>query len=636
MQNRILTILFLFATILSALAEEERSYSELEEVEVYGEQQHQLSDFSEAAHYQADTLLINNQRHSSLADFIAQHTPYVVKQNGNGMMTTLSLRGTSASHTQALWDDINISPLTMGQTDYSTLPIFFFDGIDIFPGGESALFGNAIGGAVSLSSKNDFTQRRSLILQQDLGSYGKSFSGIKLNLGNSIIQNRTSIFYNRCENNFTVHFRDEIFRQKNASYNNYGALNETEWRVNSKHLIGAKLWFTKYNRELQPMMQNNDDPSKYEQIDDQSAKAILFHELNGKWLHLRNKVAWVNDREHFQGDLIATHDLMLLSNARRRFKRVMIEVGGELHYIKPEVYAYKSGVEEWRGAIFLLSKFTPCQWLSLHGNLRQSFVTSMGIPFSPAFGFEAKPFSQERFVWALGGNIARNTKVPTLNDRYWGDYANKQLTAESAFNLEAKSRWELRLKRYKGNLSATLYRNDVDNWIMWMPRGVVWKPTNIEEVLARGVEVESRHSFPISKLENSLSFSFNHSFTEIQKGFQNMHPFLGHQMPLTPQNTFAGFWNIRFKETDLTVSGNYTGERTSSDIFDVLEGYFLMDLSINHTFSFPKKSGSKAKQQITVTLQINNLLDKEYQNLPFRGMPGRNFLAGAKWRIDSK
>lgn len=60
MQNRILTILFLFATILSALAEEERSYSELEEVEVYGEQQHQLSDFSEAAHYQADTLLINN------------------------------------------------------------------------------------------------------------------------------------------------------------------------------------------------------------------------------------------------------------------------------------------------------------------------------------------------------------------------------------------------------------------------------------------------------------------------------------------------------------------------------------------------------------------------------------------------
>ncbi len=639
MQNRILnTILLSLGATLSLHAipdEEEISHYTLDSVSVIGEQTRQLADFSDATFYQADTLLINNQRHTSLADFIAQNTPYVVRQNGNGMMTTLSLRGTSASHTQAIWDDINITPLTMGQTDYSTLPVFFFESIEIFPGGESAVFGNgAIGGAVSLGSGKSSGEGNSLSIQQDLGSYGKSFTGIRANLKGKKVHNKTHLFFDRCENNFPVQFRDETFRQKNASYMNYGLLHEIDAQINNRNLLKGKLWFTRHNREIQPMLQNNQDPSKYEKIDDQSAKAVLSHEYSGRWLHLRNKFAWINDREHFQGDLIATHDIMLQTNARKRFRKALVEVGGDLHYIKPEVYAYKAGVEEWRGALFLLSKVTPHKRITLHGNIRQCFASNLSIPFSPSFGLETTPILGKNILWKLGGNIARNTKVPTLNDRYWGDYANQELTAETAFNLEAKSSWEATIKRGKIFLGATLYRNDVDNWIMWMPRGVIWKPINIEKVLARGVEVEANSTFPICQTTHKLSLSYNHSFTEIQKGFSSMSPFLGHQMPLTPQNTFAGVWSLQYKATDLSISGNYTGERTSSDIYDILEGYFLMDLSINHTFAFPKKRVGKYGQRITLSFQIHNLLDKRYQNLPFRGMPGRNFLGGIKWRME--
>lgn len=640
MQNRILATILLLTGLLSSLhatseGEEMISTYTLDSIHVIGTHERNASDFTGAAPYVADTLLLNNRSSASLADFIAQHTTFVVKQNGNGMMTTLSLRGTSASHTQAIWDDVNITPLTMGQTDYSTLPAFFFDDIKIFPGGESAVFGNgAIGGAVALNTANNSQAKNRLSVQQEIGSYGKSFTGVRMDLGNNRVSNHTRLFFNRCENNFSFTFREERVRQKNASYMNYGALHETGIRINEKHKLSGKLWFTKYNREIQPMMQNNDDPSKYEKIDDQSAKVVLSHEYNGDWLHLRSKAAWINDREHFQGDLIATHNIMLMTNARKNFHKVTVEVGGDLHYIKPEVYAYKEGVEEWRGSIFALSKVTPHRRISLHGNLRQCFVSHMKIPFSPSFGFEVKPVLAQQFQWTLGGNIARNTKIPTLNDRYWGDYANKELTAETAFNLEAKSKWTADINRGQITLDATIYRNDVDNWIMWMPRGVIWKPTNIEKVLARGVEMSSIGTFPIRQTTHKLSASYNHSFTEIRKGFSDMSPFLGHQMPLTPQNTFAGAWCVTYKSTNLTISGSYTGERTSSDIYDILEGYFLMDLAINHTFHFPKKRISKHPQALLLSFQINNLLDKDYQNLPFRGMPGRNFLTGVKWQIE--
>lgn len=641
MQNRILGLIALLTALfphsrMYAQEEEAHSYT-LDSISVIGHKIRELSDFSKASDYEADTLLIENKSHASLADFIAQNTPYVVKQNGNGMMTTLSLRGTSASHTQAMWDDINISPLTMGQTDYSTLPVFFFERIGIHPGGESAVFGNgAIGGAVTLGTHSPLNESNMLSIQQNIGSYGNTFSGLKWSLGNQRIRSKTALFYHQCENDFHTTFRGETICQKNASYNDYGGLNETEIRLNDKHTLGGKLWFTKFNREIQPMLQNNEDPSKYEKIDDQSAKAVLTHEYDGDWLHWRSKMAWINDREHFKGDLIATHDIMVLSNVRKRIKKLLLELGGEIHYIKPEVYAYKAGTDEWRKSLYLLSQYTPHKRISLHGNLRQTWVSSLSIPFSPAFGFETRPIMGEQLIWTIGGNVARNTKAPTLNDRYWGDYANKELTAETAFNLEAKSKWELFIKQYNATLSATLYRNDVDNWIMWMPRGSVWKPTNIEEVLARGVEIETAHNFPIRQTKHKATFLYNHSFTEIQKGFSDMHPFLGHQMPLTPQNTFAAIWSATYKESDLTISGNYTGERTSSDIFDILKSYFLLDLSLNHTFHFPKKETAKKGQAITLSFQIDNLLDKEYQNLPFRGMPGRNYLAGIKWQIMDK
>lgn len=644
MQNSILILLLapLFAfPFLPAYSQGDTiPGTELEIVDVVGKRQANSSDFSGASALSANDTSIEMQRHKTIADFLAQQTPFFVRQNGNGMMTTLSLRGTSASHTQVIWNEINISPLTMGQTDYSILPVFFFDKMEVFPGGESAIFGGGtIGGAVTLASKPDKPDLPRFIVETGMGSFGKKGAGFKSYLGNNKVRNKTALFFNQCDNDFPFTFRKDRMRQKNASYLNYGILNETNVHINRWNTLGGDVWFTKYDRDIQPMMQNNDDPSKYEDISDQSTKVVLHHEFDKSAWNLRSKAAWVNDREKYQEDLIATHDISIHSNLRHKVYGTcfhappLFELGGNIHYIRPEIYAYKEGTKEWRGSLFLLSQFRPFKRLTLRGSLRKEFVTDMTIPLSFSLGLETPAIMGKHVQWTVGGNWAGNTKTPTLNDRYWGMMGNKDLQAETAFSLEIKSAVKLVFPHYDVNVEATLYRNDVDDWIMWLPRGTIWKPINVDNVLARGVEWGVSQELSIGGTKHALKCLFNHSFTEIRKGFSDMRPFMGHQMPLLPRNTFAGTWNTRFKHADISLSGHYTGERTSSDIFDVMEGYFLLDLAGEYDIVIKSRKGNNHIHTLTPTAQINNLLNKEYQNIPFRGMPGRNFAFSLRWRF---
>ena len=330
MQNRFLIGLFIsLLTSLPSISQAEESNEEVQEldsVSVIGENRKDISEFSGAScvHYGEEI-----KSHTDVSSFIAQQTAFVIKQNGNGMMSTLSLRGTAASHTATQWNGISISSLTMGQTDFSTLPTFFFDRMAIYPGGESAIFGDgAIGGAVQLSSvptSSHATQENSdlkwnLSAETDWGSFGKRFHGFKFYADKNRVTNRTALFHSKCDNDYSFSFRGETHEQKNAQYKNFGLLNETSVRIGKGSsflkggdIIGADVWFTKFSRDIQPMMQNNEDPTKYEDISDQSVKIVLRQDRVSRKYDLHNKIAWSNDREKYQNDLIATHDISIQS-----------------------------------------------------------------------------------------------------------------------------------------------------------------------------------------------------------------------------------------------------------------------------------------------------------------------------------
>ncbi len=579
--------------------------------------------FTDANILVAEKAVLTDLQHTSLSDYLAQNTSVFIKESGHGMLSTISLRGTASSHTSVSWNGLTVNPLTMGQVDFSQLPLFFFDRIAVHPGGESALYGNgAIGGGISLSSQPVFEKKVSFSLQETAGSYGYSFTGAKFYIGNGRVQSKSALFYNRADNNFSFLYRDKEERQKNAAYHNYGLLEELDFKLNEKQQIGLKLWHTYFFREIQPSMQNNNDASKYEDINDRSTRLVLDYVFYAPVV-FRTKVAWMNDHQEYKKDIIATNDFVLNVSAEKNlknflFKEIIVKGGADLQYIRPEVYAYRDGVDEWRTDLFLFFRFLIFKQWDITCNLRQEFISGIDIPFTPSLGTSVRLMDNFRNKLLIRGNISHSFKVPTLNDRYWGDMDNRYLKPEDGFNMEIGGRYSFIRSFYKLSFDATAYRNDVSDWIMWMPYGNVWKPQNIDRVETKGIELNCKQTFTFPHSEHFLLLNYAYTHAEIKKGFQEMRSFEGKQMPLLPEQTFSAIWQTKIRKLSFSLQGSYTGERTTSNVFDVMDAYFITNITAGYNFLF-------GKHGLRMSLNLNNLFDVEYQNMPFKAMPGRHF-----------
>ena len=101
----------------------------------------------------SDSLQMARLQNRTLADYLTQTSTVYIREQGNAMLASISFRGTGSSHTGVFWHGININSLTLGSTDFNSVPIFLFDDIAVQYGGASSLHGSdAIGGSVHLNS----------------------------------------------------------------------------------------------------------------------------------------------------------------------------------------------------------------------------------------------------------------------------------------------------------------------------------------------------------------------------------------------------------------------------------------------------------------------------------------------------
>ena len=100
-----------------------------------------------------DSSLKSNERSRHLGEVLSMQLPIYFRNYGNGMLSSISMRGTSPQHTAVLWNGLNINSFSLGQADFSILPVAAFDEVKIHEGAGSARFGSgAFGGTVLLNS----------------------------------------------------------------------------------------------------------------------------------------------------------------------------------------------------------------------------------------------------------------------------------------------------------------------------------------------------------------------------------------------------------------------------------------------------------------------------------------------------
>ena len=109
--------------------------------------------------YALDSALRSQQESRHLGEILAFQFPVYFRNYGNGMLSGISMRGTSPSHVAVRWNGININSFSLGQADFSILPAIAFDDVKVHAGGGSARFGSgAFGGSVLLSSSMCFSR----------------------------------------------------------------------------------------------------------------------------------------------------------------------------------------------------------------------------------------------------------------------------------------------------------------------------------------------------------------------------------------------------------------------------------------------------------------------------------------------
>jgi iron complex outermembrane receptor protein len=570
-------------------------------------------------------------QHFNLSDYLQTQTAIHFKEKGKGMHSSISLRGTAASHAVLKWNGFNLNVPTMGESDFSHLPLFFFDEVKVHTGGESVLYGSgALGGSIELKTLPKFNGGLHADVRQTIGSYGYTFTGGVLRWSGKRWESRSSLLYTQAANNYEFentntpsHRRDTL---KNAAYRNWGVLQEIYYRAGDKHLLSARFWYMDFYREIQPMIAMNDSPAHYDDIYDSNLRALLNYSGEGGATKWNVQAGYARDEERFHEDIIAADKLVMMAEGEHIFGKWTVKAGVHSEYIKPDVYAYTEARNEWRNEAFVQALWNPAPRWMVSGGLRQTMVTDVQAPLTPSLGMSYIVWRTAAQELKLRGAFSRNIKVPSLNDRYW-NATPVSLQPEVGTEGEAGLDYVYIRPAWFLKASASAYYNRIADWIRWLPsrpvnsvqHGVIWRPQNIGVVDCYGLEVMAQAQRQWRKLAIDLSGSYAYTPAIMREGTRPGDTGVGQQAAFQPKHIANMVVKSTYEKTFLQAVAHYVGQRHSTDIFDVLEPYVVVDFSGGHTFEFEKLF-------LSLMGQVNNLFDADYQNMKNYAMPGRNYM----------
>ncbi|MBN3520303.1 TonB-dependent receptor [Algoriphagus lutimaris] len=555
----------------------------------------------------------------ALADLLQEQSPVFVRQYGAGMLASPSFRGTSAGHTALFWNGLPINSPSLGQSDWSILPVAAFDQVNLQFGNAGALFGNeAIGGSLHLQTKPKFSDGFHFGLTQQFGSFGTFNSYLKGDFSNSNISSSTRVYREYSKNNFPYKDLGQIgtpeVNQDHAEFEQVGLVQDFAWNVTEQSQLKAAIWYNQTNREIQAVMGS----ISHDLQEDKSFKAVLDYYKFGNRSVWNFKSGLVKDDLLFNGSLSQTSQYFLGTDWDRTLSDVWtIKAGVRFSYIQADLSSYSTSdqrIEAYQSANYQLN-----DRLSFSLNLRELVYQDQFAPFTPNLGMDWELWKKENQQLIIKSSIGKGFKVPTLNDRFWEPGGNPDLSPEDSWSGEIGLEWNS-----EGNVNwrngLTYYRMSVDNWIIWLPQGAVWTPENIKHVSNQGIEYLGEVSGEIFnwKWKGNWSYTWNRAITT--QGIGETDPAIGKQLPYTPRHQANAKFTLLKNGISAFLGTFYVGERSiTADNPRLMSSYQLFNVGLAYQ-DFKLKEIS-----VPINFQINNLFNSEYQVLYLRAMPGRSF-----------
>jgi len=561
---------------------------------------------------------------ANLDQALMRLSPIYVKGNA-GALSTIRFRGTSSNHTAIKLGGININSLTLGHANASNIPTYLFDVINMQYGGSSAINGSgSIGGTVYLEQDNKWTKGQKIKLSSSVGSFGEQFYGTKIYLGNGKWETVTKAYWFQKQNDFYFNnpFHASYYtnpdpireKQNGAAIENKGIMQQLNYRFDTKAYFKSTLWYEDSWHEIQPNMQSNNQ--KVPEIQNKNFRSWAEFCKTKSDINYNLGVGYVHDEQIYnknEDQIIITDRIVSEATASYKTSPISeIKAGALYKFIVPEVYSYSKEIIDYEQQtdFYLSYLFQPVEQLKTTVTVRQMLVTNFKAPFTPALIIKYQALTSTIKQLSLTGALSRSYRIPTFNDRYWGDQGNPNLKAEDGFNAEAGITYLYQKTQNHYKAKVNFFYMDVDNWIQWSPGSIYWEPQNLKQVISKGIELQFQSHIYSGNIE--LELGTNYSFNPVNNKSNNK------QLIYAPKHTGNAFANLQWKKNGVGLEGIYTGKRLHDEVGTTLDQYFLANILTWHNIQYKQHN-------MRISAQILNILDKDYQNEAYYAMPGRNF-----------
>ncbi|MCT4582339.1 MAG: TonB-dependent receptor [Flavobacteriales bacterium] len=560
---------------------------------------------------------------NNLGAVLSENTPIYIKSYGQGSLSTVSIRGGSASQTQIIWNGFSINSPTLGQSDLAIASTSLIDVAAVHLGASSIVnTSGGLGGAIQLSNQTTFDKRINLDVTKELGSFGIDNTTLKLKVGNKKWQSFTGLVKKHADNNFQ--YRDflqkepQVIRQTNANYDQLELAQNFYYHASNHHRLNLKTNLTMSQRLLPPVMGVK---TRGERQKDDVLKTALEWSYNKDKYFQQVAFGYFYDFLNYI-DTMSAIDSKVQINAYKAYYKGKYYVNDSIQLrasLNTErVIANSSGFdgekEQLRNALFLEYYQNLKYNLSYTFSLRKELISSVVSPIVPALSLKWYIKKQHQVLFSA----AQNFRAPTLNDLFWSPGGNPDLQPEEGKMTDLGYTY----KTKEFSLGLTGYYSLIQNWIQWLPSHEgYWKPQNIKEVESYGVELNGVKKIKLKGVTLDIHGGYNLVFSKNKKTNIENDLSIGKQLIYVPQNSANISMNLAYKTFYLTYQQSYTGVAFIDAGNQVYMPYFApATLGLGW-----KAAGKKAKNRLEIITSVVNLFDEEYQIIANRPMPGRYY-----------
>jgi iron complex outermembrane receptor protein len=611
--NRILVVTFLLLSSSLSTAQTDTTIV-IEDINI-------IESNIRSANLNVNLIELENEFSSgSLAQVIEQNSNSYIKNYGPGSLSTFSIRGGSAGQSLVLWNGLPLHSPMLGLLDLSLIPSNIGNKISLSKGGNSAMWGSgAVSGllAIEAGRQRDYT----LLSTSSIGSFGSLNQSLKINLTKGRWQSTSKYIHESSDRDFEYEVSPLLpkIKQTNASYNRNHFVQDLYFDLNNSNQFEAHIWAYKASTQIPPTTVQSNSVA-YQ--DDSAIRSILAYKHIGRRSILESKIGFFRDYNNFYDSSILLEALNVFDswfgeiNSQFQKGNHKLSIGSTFNYTKATSEGYKGTATENKVGIFathLLEK----KKIKIKSSIRQSFIDGSLVPFIPNLAITFKPFH-----WAKIHLIAsRDFRSPTLNDRFWKPGGNQELSPESGWSEEIGFSLSKKIGGISSEYSTTFFHRDIKNWILWSPGQNVpyWAAQNINNVVSQGIEQTISFRYVRTKLQINLDLNYDYISSAFQTALTIPKVEAGDQLLYNPKHNGRASLSLKVDKWKLKYKHSFTG--MTRGVNELLPSF--------HTGKVEMAYNTKIqKTNLTINMNVFNVLDHRYFIIERRPIAGRNYNIG--------